>query len=670
MLVYDVIADFSVSVKRFSGHYRHRRGKLRKKAPIAPFFALLLMSTFVSLTVQVAYSSPYTNISVVTAHDMITGGNYPKLTVLDVRTQSEYDAGHLYGATWIPVTELESRIAELAAYKFDEIIVYCSTGIRSATASSILDSNNLTKVYNLLGGIEAWESAGYPVWMATVHNIDTTFNYDTIQAAISAPQTLDGHTISVDAGTYHENIAINKTLALFGRNPNDTVVVGVALSPVWEPVISVHADNVTIANFTVTNGGHGIYLGGSRSVVTDCVAYGNGFGLTISSSDQNYLRRNYLLNNSYNLYVLGFFSLDDFIQDIDSSNFVDGKPVHYLVGKRDVSISPATFPDIGYLALVNSTDIQIADLSISKNGNGLLLAFSSNVAVDNVSAYSNYDGISMVCLNETTISNCDFSYNNLGVLSYFSNDVHFKGNTVSHNDEGIFLLGSNRNFITRNNFIENYRYYQTRIEQSHNCSWDDGYPGGGNYWSDYNGTDLHGGPYQNETGSDGIGDTSYRVDRNPQTPPELTAYDRYPLMGSFHSYNASQVDSGYIVDLISNSTISAFAVAVWIEHPENPNMRLIRFNVSGENGMAGFCRIRIPRALMNGTYTVSVNGTEIPYRLLPCSNETHNYLYFNYTHSTQEVTITPESPSFLILSLLITTTLLAVITWKRKHPGP
>jgi hypothetical protein len=52
--------------------------------------------------------------------------------------------------------------------------------------------------------------------------------------------------------------------------------------------------------------------------------------------------------------------------------------------------------------------------------------------------------------------------------------------------------------------------------------WDDGYPSGGNYWSDYRGVDLYSGPYQNETGSDGIGDTPYVIDENN--------VDHYPLM--------------------------------------------------------------------------------------------------------------------------------------------
>jgi len=52
--------------------------------------------------------------------------------------------------------------------------------------------------------------------------------------------------------------------------------------------------------------------------------------------------------------------------------------------------------------------------------------------------------------------------------------------------------------------------------------WDNGYPSGGNYWSDYNGTDLRKGPGQNVTGSDGIGDTPYIINTNNQ--------DYYPLM--------------------------------------------------------------------------------------------------------------------------------------------
>jgi len=107
---------------------------------------------------------PHTDIDVVTARNMITEGNYPNLIILDVRTQSEYDKGHLENAILMPETELKSRIDELLQYKDTEIVVYCHIGARSSEASNILDSNNFTKVYNVLGGIKAWESANYPVF--------------------------------------------------------------------------------------------------------------------------------------------------------------------------------------------------------------------------------------------------------------------------------------------------------------------------------------------------------------------------------------------------------------------------------------------------------------------------------------------------------------------------
>ena len=56
------------------------------------------------------YSMPYTDIDVITTRNMITDGSHPKIIILDVRTQSEYEKGHLENSILIPVTELKSRI--------------------------------------------------------------------------------------------------------------------------------------------------------------------------------------------------------------------------------------------------------------------------------------------------------------------------------------------------------------------------------------------------------------------------------------------------------------------------------------------------------------------------------------------------------------------------------
>jgi len=74
------------------------------------------------------------------------------------------------------------------------------------------------------------------------------------------------------------------------------------------------------------------------------------------------------------------------------------------------------------------------------------------------------------------------------------------------------------NIFHHNNFIHN----TVQVYSASNNTWDDAYPSGGNYWSDYAGVDVKSGPNQNQPGSDGIGDTPYVIDADNR--------DRYPFM--------------------------------------------------------------------------------------------------------------------------------------------
>ena len=262
--------------------------------------------------------------------------------------------------------------------------------------------------------------------------------------------------------------------------------------------------------------------------------------------------------------------------------------------------------------------------------------------------------------NNNTVSNNCFSMNRVvGVVIGFripesgpdwggAADNHIIENNVTDNNLGIALIYSKNNTIFHNNVEENNS--SVAIIGSYLDTWDDGAIG--NHWSDYNGTDSD---------PDGIGDTAYVIDANNT--------DNYPLMGTFNSYNVTYYTLPFVphacnVTVISNSTILDFAAPIWLENPE---VIFLRFNVSGAEGSNGFCRVSFPTAMMNGTYHVSLNGTEIPHTLLPCSDADTSYLYFNYTHSTQKVIIIPEFPSFLILPLFFMATLLAVITYRRKR---
>jgi rhodanese-related sulfurtransferase len=104
--------------------------------------------------------SEFTDISVEEAYGKINTTS--NLFILDVRTLEEFESGYIENATLIPHTELESRANELPGDYHNEILVYCRSGARSATASNTLISMGYTQVYNMLGGFSAWKAAGYP----------------------------------------------------------------------------------------------------------------------------------------------------------------------------------------------------------------------------------------------------------------------------------------------------------------------------------------------------------------------------------------------------------------------------------------------------------------------------------------------------------------------------
>ena len=83
--------------------------------------------------------------------------------VLDVRSDSEYAAGHVPGAIHIPFQSLGSRHEELSIDKDRTIVVYCAHGPRAAWAGRVLRKAGYTDVVYLEGHFTAWEKAGRPI---------------------------------------------------------------------------------------------------------------------------------------------------------------------------------------------------------------------------------------------------------------------------------------------------------------------------------------------------------------------------------------------------------------------------------------------------------------------------------------------------------------------------
>jgi parallel beta-helix repeat protein len=304
--------------------------------------------------------------------------------------------------------------------------------------------------------------------------------------------------------------------------------------------------------------------------------------------------------------------------------------------------------------LNSRSNVTIKNTRITTFYLGIYLRDSSNNSVSGNHIISNNQGISIDFSNSNNISGNSITNNNWGISLGASSNNDISVNIIINNTVGIYLTWyeNHNNKFWHNNFIDNtqqcYNMYATSIS-----IWDDGYPSGGNFWSDYNGTDLNG---------DGIGDVAYIIDANNK--------DRYPLIFPIvwnYSNPVPIVWEGkiYSVAISSNSTVSGFKI-------NQPQMQ-ISFNVSGSSGTFGYCNVTIPKSLLrDNPWIITIDG-QPPINIITTSNDTHSFLYFTYIHGNiKTVTIKgthviSEYPLTIILTICtFTTTILVVLTKKGR----
>lgn len=394
----------------------------------------------------------------------------------------------------------------------------------------------------------------------------------------------------------------------------------------------------------------------------------NSFGIDIAGSN-NVIQSNTFTNNG--LILRGPEQL--YVEN----NTVNGEPLVYLY-----SVSNLTIVNAGQVILVKCNNIQVEGLNLRRASVAIQLwetqhtiisansietqiysvyvSLSSNILISRNNITNAFWAIRLASSNYTKISKNDITNNKVGIDFWWSSNNVICKNNIQSNEIGVCLTESSDNRFHHNNLINNTRQvydlswdYPAYNDPSLNI-WDDGYPSGGNFWSDYNDTDLYCGTSQNENGSDGIGDTHYVIDANN--------VDRYPLMGPFNMFDAGVWNEvGHTIDIVSNSSVLGFEIDI----PQ----KTISFNVTGLEETTGFCRIIIPnlivQELWQGNYMVLLNGEPCPFR--NWTDTTSTYIYINYTHSEHQITIIPELPTNIILILFLTSTMLATIFCKRKQ---
>ncbi|MEW6069718.1 MAG: right-handed parallel beta-helix repeat-containing protein, partial [Candidatus Thermoplasmatota archaeon] len=315
--------------------------------------------------------------------------------------------------------------------------------------------------YSISGGSNKDD---YPLmYPYPVGNPSKSKGYSSIQGAIDDASA--GDTVYVWNGTYYENVIINKTISLVGRDRNTTIIDGNGTGD----VIYINANYVNISELMIQNSGNstwwyyydaGLDIRSSCNTIINCIilknAYGificessnnsihactisdNSYGIFISSSFNNNLRNNNIFNNSYNLGVSGW-GVSAFYQDIDVSNTVSNMPIYYLVEQNNLALDCNSI-SIGYLALISCNNITIRNLNMSYNYQGIMFANTTRATIINCIISNNFYGIHFnVGSDNNTITNCTVSNNSRGVQLYESSDNIISYCNAVHNLVGVYF---------------------------------------------------------------------------------------------------------------------------------------------------------------------------------------------------------------------------------------
>jgi rhodanese-related sulfurtransferase len=127
---------------------------------------LFLFLALFAVSGALAWNIMQTNIagvSMINAFELTKLLNHEDALVVDVRQEQEFIQGHILNSINIPLGNLSDKMNRLEKYREKPIIAVCLSGQRSAQACGKLKKQGFEKVYNLSGGIMAWQSANLPL---------------------------------------------------------------------------------------------------------------------------------------------------------------------------------------------------------------------------------------------------------------------------------------------------------------------------------------------------------------------------------------------------------------------------------------------------------------------------------------------------------------------------
>ena len=467
-----------------------------------------------------------------------------------------------------------------------------SSGIDIQRNNTILDGNGFTLFGNGYGtGVLLQNVSNIIVQNLQIRYFTNGIYLDNSNRSTIRNNILAACTIEVSHGSYNQITAnnLNDDISVnFSDNNTVTRNTVSSVSVSW-------SKNITIANNQIAdpkrrdvdlnsaNYTEGIYIDNiaNSNIFANTIQRKN-VGIDIWQSTNLTLTRNTLTENQVGFKLWGN-DLQHNLQQIDTSNTVNGKPVYFLVNQTGILV-PST---AGWIAVINSKNITVQNWAATPNWDGVLFVDTQNSRIINSNFTGNFNAIRFDNASNCTATK-NWITNSLYSAFYLERTIN---STVTGNEfiDNHYLFGIGQS-SANNSFYENDFVGNTTgpIENGSNNQWDNGRKG--NYWSTFTGVDLN---------HDGISDVPNIIDINSNVS------DRYPLMTPQNTLVAAQ----------KPSTTNAFTLAMPQEY--------LNYTVADTNGTLW--------AEIDGIYPMHIssrpeNGLPMIYPTPPNTKNIHVWL--------------------------------------------